>query len=122
MPLRRGVGQLVHHRVAGQRGVVRLDVQLEVVGQAVGRAGRRRTAAQSKSYWCVGRLLRLRLDQELAGEADLLLVVDGQVEELGQVVQLALQVGVVEVGVAFAAAPEDVVHAAEFAASPPWPS
>ena len=60
-----------------------------------------------------GRLLRLRLDQELAGEADLLLVIDGQVEEAGQVVELAFQVGVVEIGVALAAAPEDVVDAAE---------
>ncbi len=60
-----------------------------------------------------GRLLRLRLDEELAGEADLLLVIDGQVEELGQVVELALQVGVVEVHVAFPAAPEDVVDAAQ---------
>ena len=109
----RGVGQLVHHRVAGERGVVGLDVELEVVGQAVA-AQEGDDGGAVEVVLMVGRLLRLRLDQELAGEADLLLVVDGQVEELGQVVQLALQVGVAEVRVAFAAAPEDVVLAAEF--------
>ena len=45
----------------------------------------------------LGRLLRLRLDQELPVEADLLLVIDRHVEELGEVIELALHVGVVEV-------------------------
>ena len=56
----------------------------------------------------LGRLLRLRLDVELAVEADLLGVIDGHVQEPGQVIELALHVGVPQVLVAFAAAPEDV--------------
>ena len=40
-------------RVAGQRRVVRLDVELEVLVEAVARAGRRCTVGASKSYWCV---------------------------------------------------------------------
>ena len=62
----------------------------------------------------LGRLLRLGLDVELAREADLLGVVDGHVEEAGEVVELALHVGVPEILVAFAAAPEGVACAAEF--------
>jgi hypothetical protein len=56
---------------------------------------------------------RLRLDVELAGEADLLLVVDRHVKERGEVVELALHVGVEQGGVAFAPAPEGVAFAAE---------
>src|SRR3712207_7179850 len=48
----------------------------------------------------------LGLDQELAGEADGLLVVDGQVEEAGEVVELPLEVGVPQGGVPLAAPPE----------------
>ena len=44
----------------------------------------------------LGRLHRLRLDVKLALEADLLLVLDGHVEERGQVIQLAFHVGVPE--------------------------
>ena len=61
----------------------------------------------------LGRFLRLRLDVELAFEADLLGVVDRHVQEPGEVVELALHVGVPEVLVAFAAAPEHVAIAAE---------
>ena len=62
----------------------------------------------------LGRLFRLGLDVELAGEADLLGVVDGHVEEAGEVLELALHVGVPQILVAFAAAPERVAPAAEF--------
>ena len=61
----------------------------------------------------LGRLLRLGLDVELALEADLLGVIDGHVQEAGQVIQLALHVGVPQVLVALAAAPEDVARAAQ---------
>ena len=61
----------------------------------------------------LGRLLRLRLDVELAREADLLGVVDGHVQEAGEVLELALHVGVPQILVAFAAAPERVAGAAE---------
>ena len=103
---------LVLHRVAGERGVVGLEVQFEVLQQAVfteeveagGRVG----------IVLVGRgFARLGLDEELTLEADLLRVVDGEVQERGEVVELTLHVGVDEGGVAFAAAPEDVTFAAE---------
>ena len=64
----------------------------------------------------LGRLLGLGLDVELAREADLLGVVDRHVHEAGQVIELALHVGVPEVLIAFAAAPEDVAHAAQLLA------
>ena len=108
-----GVFQLVLHGVAGQRGVVGLDVQLEVVGQAVG-AEEVDAGGGVEIVLVLGRLLGLGLDVELAGEADLLGVIDGHVHEAGQVVQLALHVGVPEGLVAFAAAPEHVARPAEF--------
>jgi hypothetical protein len=61
-----------------------------------------------------GRLVRLRLDEERAGEPDLLLVLHRHVHELRQVIEFALEVGVEERDVALAPAPEDVVFAAEF--------
>ena len=83
-----GVGQFVEHRVPGERGVVRLDVELEVLVEPV--ASEERDARGAVEVVLVrGRLLRLRLDEELAGEADLLLVVDGHVQELREVVELA---------------------------------
>ena len=45
----------------------------------------------------LGRLLGLGLDVELAREADLLGVVDGHVQEAGQMIELALHVGVPQV-------------------------
>jgi hypothetical protein len=61
----------------------------------------------------LGRLLRLRLDQDRALEADLVLVIDDHGEEAAHLVQLALEVGVEQGFVAFPAAPEHVVLAAE---------
>ena len=60
-PVRDGVGQLVVQRVAGERGVVGLDVQLELVLEAVSgeeAVERRRVEV----VLVLGRLLRLRLD------------------------------------------------------------
>ena len=61
----------------------------------------------------LGRLHRLGLDQQRALEADLVLVLGDQVEEAGELVALAPQVRVEERVVALAAAPQDVVLAAE---------
>ena len=84
-------------------------IELEVVQQVVGPqevdAGRGIAVVL-----VLGRLLGLRLDEELAGEADLLRIVDGQVHEPSHVVQLAFHVGVVQVLVAFAAAPEHIIR------------
>ena len=60
-----------------------------------------------------GGLTRLRLDVELAGEADLLLVIHSHVQQAGKVIDLTLHVGVPERGVAFAATPEGVAFTTE---------
>jgi hypothetical protein len=57
--------------VAGQRRVVGLDVELEVLLEAVG-AQEGDPAGDVEVVLVLGRLLRLGLDQELALEADLL--------------------------------------------------
>ncbi len=56
----------------------------------------------------LGRLLGLRLDVERPVEADLLLVIDGHVEEAAEVVELALHVGVEEGRIPLASSPESV--------------
>ena len=85
--------QLVLHRVAGERGVVGLEVELEVLEEVV--LAQEVQAGRGVGIVLVlGRFLRLGLDVELAGEADLLCVVDGHVQELREVVELALHVGV----------------------------
>jgi hypothetical protein len=61
-----------------------------------------------------GRLFWFRFDEELSVETDFVAVLHGQVQELGQVVEFAFQIGVVEVMVAFTPAPENVVGAAQF--------
>jgi hypothetical protein len=98
--------------VAGERGVVGLDVELEVFFEAVG-AEEGDAAGDVEVVLVLGGLLRLGLDEELALEADALGVIDGHVEKRGEVVLFAFQVGVEEGLVAFAAAPEDVVFTAE---------
>ena len=105
--------EFVLHRVAGERGVIGFDVQLEVVQQVVF-AQEIQARGGVGIVLMLGRFLGLRLDVELAFEADLLLVIDGHVQELGEMFQLALHVGVQQRGVTFAAAPEDVADAAEF--------
>ncbi len=99
-------------RVPREGGVVGLDVELEVLVEAVlleeppDRAG-------VGVVLVFGGLHRLRFDEELTVESDLLLVVHRHVEEVPEVVELALHVGVEERLVPFAAAPEDVVVTAE---------
>ena len=105
--------QLVLHRVTGERGVVGFDVQLQVRQQVV-LPEEVEAGGGVGIVLMLGRLFRLGLDVELALEADLLGVVDRHVQELGEVVELALHVGVPEILVAFAAAPEDVAGAVEF--------
>ncbi len=98
--------------VAGQGGVVGLDVELEILLQAVG-AEEGDAAGDVEIVLVLGRLLRLRLDEELALEPDLLGMGDRHVEEGREVVLLAFQVGVEEGFIPLAAAPEDVVLAVQ---------
>ena len=61
----------------------------------------------------LGRLHRLRLDQQLALEADLRLVLGDEVKKARQLRLLTAQVRVEQRVVALAAAPQDVVRAAQ---------
>lgn len=103
----------MHHRVAGQRGVVGFDVQLHDVFQTV-RTNEVQTGGGVEVVLMLGRLFRFWFEQELAGEADRLGMLMSHVHEAGEVVEFAFHVGVEEVVVTLAAAPEDVVLAAEF--------
>ena len=99
-------------RMPGEHRVALLDVDLHLVLEPVAlqEAVHRRHVVV---VLVLGRLLRLRLDQDRALEADLVLVLDDQVEEPAELVELALQVGVEQRLVALAAAPEHVVRAAQ---------
>ena len=85
MPVGHGVRHLVMEAVAGQRRVVRLDVDpvlaLEAVPdqEAVDRRG-------VVVVLVLGRLLRLGLEQQRALEADLVLVLGDEVQEAGELV------------------------------------
>ena len=64
MPGADGDFQLVHHRVAGERGVVGLEVELEVRQQVVG-PQEVEAGGGVGVVLVLGRLLRLGLDVEL---------------------------------------------------------
>ena len=107
-----GVGDLVVERVPSERRVVRLDVQAVLVLQPVPdqeAMDRRRVVV----VLVLRRLHRLGLDEERALEADLVLVLGDEVQEPGELAALALEVRVEQRVVALAAAPQDVVRAAE---------
>ena len=111
-PVRDRVGDLVVEAVPGQRRVVRLDVDpvlaLEAVADEEAVDGR-----DVVVVLVLGRLHRLRLDEQLPVEPDLVLVLGDEVQEPGELVALALEVGVEQGVVALAAAPQHVVLAAE---------
>ena len=94
------------HRVAD------LDVELDLLfeAEAPQEAGDRRDV---EVVLVLGRLLRLRLDQENALEADLVLVVDDHREKAAELLLLADKIGVEQRLVTLATAPEHVVGAAE---------
>ena len=111
-PVRDRVGDLVVEAVAGQRRVVGLDVDPVLRLQAVAD----QEAVDGRGVVVVlvlGRLLRLRLDQQRALEPDPVLVLRDEVQEPGQLGLLARQVGVEQRFVALAPAPQHVVRAAE---------
>ncbi len=104
--------ELVLNRVAGERRVIGFQVEFQVIDEIVlaEEVGARGGVGIVLVF---GGLLGFRLDVELAGEADLFGVINSHVEKAGEVLQLALHVGVPEILVAFAAAPECVAAAAE---------
>ena len=75
------------HGVAGERGVIGFEVQFEVFEQIVF-AEEVQAGGGVGIVLVLGRFFRLRLDVELALEADLLLVIDRHVQERGQMIQL----------------------------------
>ena len=107
-----GDGEFVLDGVSGEGGVIGFDVELEVLEEPV--FAKEVEAGGGVAVVLVGgRLAGFWFDVELAFEADLLFVVDGHVEEGGEVLDFPLHVGIEEGGVAFAAAPERVACAAE---------
>jgi len=104
--------QVVFEAVARQRGVVGLDVELEVLVQTV-RAQEADAGRAVEIVLVLHRFHRLGLDEEVAGEADAAPVVAGRGQEPRHVLLLALHLRVVQAGVALAAAPEHVVRAAQ---------
>ena len=110
--LHAGILQLMLHLVAGERGVVGLDVHLHMLFQAIG-PQEIDAGGAVEVVLMLGGLAGLGLEVKLAGEADLLRVVDGHVHEPGQVVDLPLHVGVPEALVALAATPERIARTAE---------
>ena len=98
--------------MTGQGGVVGFEVELEVGEQVVG-PQEVQAGGGVGVVLVLGRFLGLGLDVERAGEADLFLVIDRHVEEPGEVVELALHVGVEQGRIAFAASPERVAGPAQ---------
>ncbi len=104
--------EFMFHGLAGQPRVVDLDVEFEVLKQAVfpqevQAGGRVAVILMAR------RLFGLGLNVERALKSNLLLVVDGHVHELPQVVQFALHVGVQQRRIPFASAPEYVALTAQ---------
>src|SRR5712664_263675 len=111
---RQGHGDLVLEGVAGQGGVVDLDVgpdlllEPEALEEGVEGGG-------VEIVLVLGRLAGFGLHQDHAFESATVLVVDDEGEEPAQLLQLALDVRIEEGLVALPAAPEDVVLPAELA-------
>ena len=101
------------HGVACQRGVVSLNVELHVIFQTVG-ANKVQAPGGIEIVLVFGWLLGFGFEQELAGEANLLRIIHGHMHELGEMIELALHICVKPALIAFAAAPEHVVFAAQF--------
>ena len=111
-PVADRVGDLVVEAVTGQRRVVRLQVELVLALEAVPdeeAVHRGRVAV----VLVLRRLVRLRLDEQQPLEADLVLVLRDERQEPGELAVLVGEVRVEQRVVALAAAPQDVVLAAE---------
>ena len=105
--------QFVLHGVAGERGVVRFKVELEMVDQVVF-AQEVQTGGSVGVVLMLGRLLGLRLDVELAFKSELLLVIHRHVEKHGEMVHFAFEVRVEQRAVTLASAPENITFTVEF--------
>ena len=99
--------------VSGQSRMVRLYIDLEMLIQVM-RAQETQHRGRVKVILVLRRFMRLGLDQELALETDLLLVVNCQLKKLRKLFLLLAQLGVEQRFISLAPAPEDVVFAAQF--------
>ncbi|MNN25709.1 hypothetical protein D3C81_1391940 [compost metagenome] len=103
-PQRNGRGNLVMEAMPGQGRVVGLDVDLDFVLQPE----LLKKAEHGGAVVIVlvfGRLLRLGFDQQVAGETDLVLVLDHHAHKAAELFAFTLQVRVEQGFVAFATAP-----------------
>jgi hypothetical protein len=111
-PVGHGVRDLVRKAVSRERGVVHLDVELELVFESVlleeGVHGRGVVIVL-----VLRGLVGLGFDQERPLESDRVLVLGHEGEEAPELVELAAKVGVEKCLVALAPTPEHVVGAAE---------
>ena len=98
--------------MARQGGVVGLDVHLEIRRQVV-LPQEVHAGSHIEVVLVLGGLLRLGLQIEIAGKADLAAVVTGHTQEAGHVVKLQPHVGVQQGVVALAAAPEYIAGGAQ---------
>ena len=109
-PERIGQRQLVLEGVAGKDRVALLDIDLHFLLQPVA-PEKAVDGGDVVVVLVLGRLLRLRLDQDRALEADAVLVVDDHAEEASGLVHLAAEIGVEQRLVALAPAPQHIVLA-----------
>mmetsp|Transcript_64983 Transcript_64983/g.171937 ORF Transcript_64983/g.171937 Transcript_64983/m.171937 type:complete len:310 (-) Transcript_64983:408-1337(-) len=107
--------QVVFIVVAGQRGVVRLDVDLELSIETIGLEKANHRLCIVIVLMCRG-FPGLRFDQELLCAPYLLLVVRSHFQKSGHVVQFCAHVGVQGCHEALTAAPEDVILGTELQA------
>ena len=100
---------LVLEAVAGQRGVVRLDVDPVLVREVVAHEeGIHRRGVVV--VLMLRRLLRLRLEQQRPGEPDSMLVLRDEAQESRELRFLSGEIGVEERLVALAPTPQDVIR------------
>src|SRR5208282_2373609 len=111
-PERGGERNLVLERVMREKRVADFDVELDLALEAEP-AQEPGDGGDVEIILVLGRLLRLRFDQQHALEPDLVLVVDDQREEAAELLQFAGKIGVEQGLIALAAAPEHVIGAAE---------
>src|SRR5262249_20075657 len=99
---------LMLEAVASERRMIGLDIDANFLLQAVAleEAVDRRGV---EIVLVLGWLARLRLDEDGALEADLVLVLDNQVEEGAGLGELALHIGFEQVLIAFAAPPQQII-------------
>ena len=110
---RRGQSDFVLEGVVGEESVTHFDVALDPVFQAIA-LEEAINRGDVKIILVLGRLLRLGLEQDLPLEADLVGVLDHQMDKAGHLVELRPNLGIEQCLIALTAAPEHIVGAAQF--------